>query len=63
MLVMEAETFARGLRTASMSKAAPSPVLTSRLIHSLCGSGFERDIVILCVGGGEDIALALETIV
>ncbi|NPT59156.1 hypothetical protein GNZ13_32510 [Paraburkholderia sp. 5N] len=41
---------------------ATETVLTTRLIHSMRCDGFERSIVTLCIGGGEDIGLALETI-
>ena len=37
-------------------------VLTTGLIHSMRRDGFERGIVTLCFGGGEDIGLVLETI-
>jgi len=40
---------------------ATETVLTGRIIHSMRRDGFERRIVTLCIGG-EDIALALETI-
>ena len=55
-----------------MSKAAPSrtaipigatgAVLTTRLIHSMRRDGLKRGIVTLCIGGGQGIALAIETI-
>jgi acetyl-CoA C-acetyltransferase len=41
---------------------ATEAVLSTRLIHSMSRDGFERGIVTLCIGGGEDIPLALETI-
>ncbi len=41
---------------------ATETVLTARFIRSMHRDGFERGIVTLCIGGGEDIALALETI-
>lgn len=37
-------------------------VLTTRLIHSMRRDDLERGIVTLCVGGGEDLPLALEAI-
>ena len=40
---------------------ATEVVLTTRLIHSMRRDGFERGIVTLCIGGGEDIVLAPET--
>jgi acetyl-CoA C-acetyltransferase len=41
---------------------ATGAVLTTRLIHSLRRDGLKRGIVTLCIGGGQGIALALETI-
>jgi acetyl-CoA C-acetyltransferase len=41
---------------------ATGAVLTTRLIHSMCRDGLRRGIVTLCIGGGQGIALALETI-
>jgi acetyl-CoA C-acetyltransferase len=41
---------------------ATGVVLTTRLIHSMRRDGFERGIVTLCIGGGEDIVLAPETV-
>jgi acetyl-CoA C-acetyltransferase len=41
---------------------ATGAVLTTRLIHSLRRDDLKRDIVTLCVGGGQGIALALETL-
>jgi acetyl-CoA C-acetyltransferase len=41
---------------------ATGAVLTTRLIHSLARDGLKRGIVALCIGGGQGIALALETI-
>ena len=40
---------------------ATGAVLTTRLIHSLRRDGLRRGIVTLCIGGGQGIALALET--
>lgn len=37
-------------------------VLTTRLLHSMRRDGLKRDIVTLCIGGGQGIALALETL-
>jgi acetyl-CoA C-acetyltransferase len=37
-------------------------VLTTRLIHSMRRDGLKRGMVTLCIGGGQGIALALETI-
>jgi acetyl-CoA C-acetyltransferase len=37
-------------------------VLTTRLIHSMRRDGLRRGIVTMCIGGGQGIALALETI-
>jgi acetyl-CoA C-acetyltransferase len=33
-----------------------------RIIHSMHRDGFDRSIVTLCIGGGEEIALTIETI-
>ncbi len=41
---------------------ATGAVLTARLIHSLRRDGLKRGVVTLCIGGGQGIALALETI-
>jgi acetyl-CoA C-acetyltransferase len=41
---------------------ATGAVLTTRLIHSMRRDGLRRGIVTLCIGGGQGIALALETI-
>ncbi len=40
---------------------ATGAVLTTRLIHSMRRDGLKRGIVTLCIGGGQGIALALET--
>ena len=37
-------------------------VLTTRLLHSMQRDGLKRGIVTLCIGGGQGIALALETL-
>lgn len=41
---------------------ATGAVLTTRLIHSMRRDGLKRGIVTLCIGGGQGIALAVETI-
>src|SRR5260370_986412 len=41
---------------------APGVVLPPRLIHSMRRDGLRRGIVTMCIGGGQGIALALETI-
>jgi acetyl-CoA C-acetyltransferase len=41
---------------------ATGAVLTTRLLHSMRRDGLKRGIVTLCIGGGQGIALALETI-
>jgi acetyl-CoA C-acetyltransferase len=41
---------------------ATGAVLTTRLIHSLRRDGLRRGIVTLCIGGGQGIALAIETL-
>ena len=40
---------------------ATGAVLTTRLIHSMRRDGLKRGIVTLCIGGGQGIALALES--
>src|SRR3984893_6078173 len=42
---------------------ATGAVLTTRLIHSMRRDGLRRGIVTLCIGGGQGIALAIETLV
>jgi acetyl-CoA C-acetyltransferase len=41
---------------------ATGAVLTTRLVHAMRRDGLKRGIVTLCIGGGQGIALALETI-
>ena len=41
---------------------ATGAVLTTRLLHSMKRDGLRRGIVTLCIGGGQGIALALESI-
>src|SRR5262252_1268167 len=41
---------------------ATGVVLTTRLIHAMRRDGLKRGIVTLCIGGGQGIALAIETI-
>ena len=41
---------------------ATGAVLTTHLIHSMRRDGLKRGVVTLCIGGGQGIALALETI-
>ena len=40
---------------------ATGAVLTTKLIHSMRRDGLKRGIVTLCIGGGQGIALAIET--
>ena len=40
---------------------ASGAVLTTRLLHSMKRDGVKKGIVTLCIGGGQGIALALET--
>jgi acetyl-CoA C-acetyltransferase len=40
---------------------ATGAVLATRLIHSMRRDGIKRGIVTLCIGGGQGIALAIET--
>ena len=40
---------------------ATGAVLTTRLLHSMKRDGLRRGVVTLCIGGGQGIALALET--
>ena len=41
---------------------ATGAVLTTRLLHSMQRDGIKRGIVTLCIGGGQGIALALESV-
>jgi acetyl-CoA C-acetyltransferase len=41
---------------------ATGAVLTSRILHSMQRDGIKRGIVTLCIGGGQGIALAVETL-
>jgi acetyl-CoA C-acetyltransferase len=41
---------------------ATGAVLTTRLIHSMRRDGLRRGIITLCIGGGQGIALAVETL-
>src|ERR1700747_3769307 len=41
---------------------ATGAVLTTRLIYSMRRDGLKRGIVTLCIGGGQGIALAIETL-
>jgi acetyl-CoA C-acetyltransferase len=41
---------------------ATGAVLTTRLVHSMRRDGLKRGVVTLCIGGGQGIALALETV-
>lgn len=41
---------------------ATGAVLTTRLLHSMRRDGVKRGIVTLCIGGGQGIAVALETL-
>jgi acetyl-CoA C-acetyltransferase len=55
-----------------MSKAEPSAhgypigatgaILVTRLLYSMKRDGLRRGVVTLCIGGGQGIALALETV-
>ena len=40
---------------------ASGAVLTTRLLHSMHRDGIKKGVVTLCIGGGQGIALALET--
>jgi acetyl-CoA C-acetyltransferase len=41
---------------------ATGAILTTRLIHSMRRDKLKRGIVTLCIGGGQGIALAIETL-
>jgi acetyl-CoA C-acetyltransferase len=41
---------------------ASGAVLTTRLLHSMQRDGIKKGVVTLCIGGGQGIALALETL-
>ena len=41
---------------------ASGAVLTTRLLHSMQRDGIKKGVVTLCIGGGQGIALALESV-
>lgn len=41
---------------------ATGAILTTRLLHSMKRDGLRRGVVTLCIGGGQSIALAIETL-
>jgi acetyl-CoA C-acetyltransferase len=41
---------------------ATGAILTTRLMHSMRRDGLRRGVVTLCIGGGQGIALAIETL-
>jgi acetyl-CoA C-acetyltransferase len=41
---------------------ATGAILTTRLLHSMKRDGLKHGIVTLCIGGGQGIALAIETL-
>jgi len=41
---------------------ATGAVLTTKLIHSMKRDGLKRGVVTLCIGGGQGIALAIESL-
>ncbi len=41
---------------------ATGAVLTTRILHSMKRDGIKRGVVTLCIGGGQGIALALESV-
>jgi acetyl-CoA C-acetyltransferase len=41
---------------------ATGAVLTTRLLHSMRRDGLKRGVVTLCIGGGQGIALAVESV-
>lgn len=41
---------------------ASGAVLTTRLLHSMQRDGIDRGVITLCIGGGQGIALALESV-
>src|SRR6516225_431646 len=41
---------------------ATGAILTTKLIHSMQRDGLKRGIVTLCIGGGQGIALAIESV-
>src|SRR6202166_565597 len=41
---------------------ATGAILTTKLIHSMRRDGLRRGVVTLCIGGGQGIALAIETV-
>ena len=45
-----------------LCKGVIGAVLTTRLVHSMRRDGLKRGIVTLCIGGGQGIALVIETL-
>ena len=41
---------------------ATGAILTTQLLHSMKRDGLSKGMIILCIGGGQGIALALETL-
>jgi acetyl-CoA C-acetyltransferase len=41
---------------------ASGAVLTTRMLHAMRRDGIRRGVVTLCIGGGQGIALALESL-
>jgi acetyl-CoA C-acetyltransferase len=41
---------------------ATGAILTTRLLHSMKRDGIKRGVVTLCIGGGQGIALALDSV-
>lgn len=41
---------------------ATGAILTTRLLHAMKRDGLRRGVVTLCIGGGQGVALALETL-
>jgi acetyl-CoA acetyltransferase len=53
---------ADGPQRRATGKAATGAVVTTRLIHSTRRDGLKRGIVTLRIGGGQGIALDIETL-
>jgi acetyl-CoA C-acetyltransferase len=62
--VIQAGTKMNPARQAAVQAGLPvtGGVLTTKLIHSMRRDGLKRCLVTLCIGGGQGIAIAIETL-
>lgn len=61
-VVSAALEVAAGAIAHGQSIGATGAILTNRLLHAMQRDGPRRGIVMLCIGGGQAVALALERI-